>query len=133
LFATALAGAACAGDRADAERVVTAVDRYRRADNAAKPGLADAIRATPCGGADVCRARDACADSAEPTAKALRIKQQVETQLAAVERGELPKDSPEAAALPKRLDEAEGLLKEGFERLQACDAEVVALRRKYRL
>ena len=133
LLLAALLFPSCDADRAEAQHVVTTVDRYRRADNAAKPALADEIRAVPCRSADVCRARDACAASAEPTAKALRLKHEVETKLAAVERGDLPKESPEALALPKKLDDAEALLKEGFDHLQACDDEIVALRRAHRL
>jgi hypothetical protein len=124
---------ACDGDRPDAERVITAVDRYRRAENPEKPARADDLRATPCSAADVCRAKEACLASAEPTAKALRLKQEVEKTLGAVERGELPQDSPEARALPKKLDDAEAFLKDGFDHLTSCDAEIIALRRKHRL
>ncbi len=124
---------ACDADRGDAERVVSVVERYRRAENAEKPALADAIRATPCKAADVCQARDACAASAEPTGKALRLKHEVETKLAAVDRGDLPRESPEAQALPAKLDEAESLLKDGFDHLKPCDDAVLALRRNHHL
>jgi len=131
--ALAFLALACSDERVEAERVVTAVDRYRRADNAEKPTRADELRAVPCNAADVCRARDACVASAEPTSKALRLKHEVEKSLAAVERGELAKDSPEAIALPKKLDDAEAFLKEGFDHLKDCDDQIMALRRKHRL
>ncbi|HEY8075971.1 MAG TPA: hypothetical protein VIF62_17710 [Labilithrix sp.] len=133
IFAFLFVVVACDADRGEAERVISTVERYRRADNAEKPALADSIRAVPCSAADVCQARDACAASAEPTSKALRLKHEVEVKLAAVERGDLPRESPEAQALPAKLDEAESLLKEGFDHLQPCDDAILALRRKHRI
>jgi hypothetical protein len=126
--------AACdAGERRDAEGVVAAVERFRRAENADKPRAVEALRGARCSGADVCRARDACLASAEPTAKALRLKDEVEKSLKAVEQGTLAKDSPEARSLVAKLDEAEALLNEGHDRLGACDEQMSALKRKHRL
>lgn len=135
LLAATLAGAlGCDGEkRQEAERLVVAVERFRRADNPGKPAAVDALRGVPCSASDVCRARDACLASAEATAKALRLKSEVEQGLAALERGALAKDSPEAQALPEKLDDAESLLKEGFEALPKCEEEITALKRRYRL
>jgi hypothetical protein len=129
-----LATTACrAGARAEAERLAASVDRFRRAENVDKPTSLESLRAVPCSASDVCRARDACLASAEATVKALRLKQDVEDGLGLVERGELPRESLEAQALPEKLDEAEALLKEGFSLLPACDDKMIALRRTYRL
>jgi hypothetical protein len=125
--------AACDGNRGDAERVITAVDRYRRADNAEKPARADELEATPCNGSEICRAKDACLASAKPTAKALRLKADVEKTLAAIEKSEVARDSPEALGLSKKLDDAEAALKDGFDHLQSCDDQIIALRRKHHL
>lgn len=121
------------GERREAEQLVAAVDRYRRADNPGKPAAVDALRAVPCSAPDVCRARDACLASADATARALRLKSEVEQGLAAIERDAMPKDTPEAQALPAKLDEAEALLKEGFERLGPCDEQLMALKRRLRI
>jgi hypothetical protein len=43
----------------------------------------------------------------------------------------MPRDTPEARALPGKLDEAESLLNEGFAKLPACDAQLMALKRSY--
>jgi hypothetical protein len=51
----------------------------------------------------------------------------------ALERDAMAPDSPEARALPAKLDEAEALLKEGFAALPACDDRLMALRRAYQL
>jgi hypothetical protein len=122
-----------AGDRQEAAQVVEAVDRFRKADNAAKPSQVESLRAVKCTSADVCKARDACLASAEATAKALRLKSEVEQGLTAVEKGTLPRDSEAARALPAKLDEAEALLKEGFAALQPCDDQIMALKRKHQI
>ena len=113
--------------------MVEAMDRFRKADNAAKPGQVEALRAVKCSAADVCRARDACLASAEATSKALRLKSEVEQGLKAVEADAMPRDSAEAKALAGKLDEAESLLKEGFQALPPCDDQVMGLKRKYQL
>jgi hypothetical protein len=86
-----------------------------------------------CSAADVCKARDACLASAEATAKAMRLKSDVEQGLAAVEKDAMPRDSEPARALPGKLDEAEMLLKEGFSLLPACDEQIMDLKKRYRI
>ena len=105
-----------AGARQEAAQVVEAVDRFRKADNAGKPATVEALRAVKCTSADVCKARDACLASAEATAKALRLKSEVEQGLTAVEKGTLPRDSEAARALPAKLDEAESPPQGGLRR-----------------
>ena len=102
-----------AGARQEAAQVVEAVDRFRKAENPGKPAAVEALRAVKCSAADVCKARDACLASAEATAKAMRLKSEVEQGLSAIEKDATPRDSSEARALPAKLDEAEALLKEG--------------------
>jgi len=120
-------------ERAEAQRVVAAVDRFRQVQNPDKPAAADALRAVPCSAADVCKTRDTCLLTADATGRAIRLKSEVEKGLDALEKGTLAKDSAEAKALPKKLDEAESLLKEGLDKLQACDDQVMALKRKHRI
>ena len=122
-----------AGARQEAAQVVEAVDRFRKAENPAKPAAVEALRAVKCSAADVCKARDACLASAEATAKAMRLKSEVEQGLSAVEKDATPRDSVEARALPAKLDEAEALLKEGFSLLPACDDEIMVLKRRHRI
>ena len=134
LVALASMQTACStGARQEAAQVVEAVDRFRKADNAGKPATVEPLRAVKCTSADVCKARDACLASAEATAKALRIKSEVEQGLSAVEKGTLSRDSEAARALPAKLDEAEALLKEGFAALQPCDDQIMVLKRKYQI
>lgn len=120
-------------ERRDAETVLAAVRRFRTADNASTPAMVDALKATPCVAPDACKTRDDCVAVGEATAKALRLKAEVEKGIAAVEKGALAKDSPEAQELPKKLEEAETLLKQGHDGLATCDEQVQALKRKYRL
>ena len=133
-MALAVILSACtSGAKQEAAQVVEAVERFRKADNAAKPSTVETLRAVKCSAADVCRARDACLASAEATAKALRLKSEVEQGLSAIEKDAMPRDAPEARALPAKLDEAESLLKEGFTALPQCDDQVMALKRKYQI
>lgn len=122
-----------AGDKQEAAQVVSAMDRFRKAENRVKPSMVDSLRAAKCSVPDVCRTRDACLASAEATSKALRLKSDVEQGLSALEKGTLARDSAEANVLPAKLDEAESLLKEGFEALPACDDQIMALKRVYQL
>jgi len=120
-------------ERRDAESVLAAIGRFRTADNAAIPAAVDALKATPCTAPDACRTRDACLAAGEPTAKALRLKAEVERGLDALEKGTLAKDSPEAQDMPRKLEEAEELLNEGRAALAECDEQVRALKRKHRI
>jgi len=133
LLLASLHSACNAGVRQEAAQVVEAVDRFRKADNAGKPAQVESLRAVQCTSADVCKARDACLASAEATAKALRLKSEVEQGLTAVEKGSLARDSEAARALPAKLDEAEALLKEGFAALQPCDDQIMALKRRHQI
>lgn len=126
--------AACDGaEKREAEQLVFAMEHFRKADNAAKPSAVEGVRGVKCTAAEVCRARDACLASAEATVRALKIKSEVEQGLTAIEKGKLAKDSEEARQLPFKLDEAEGLLKEGFERLGPCDDQLMALKRRHHI
>lgn len=133
LACVALAIACDAGPRREAESVIVAVERFRQADNASRPAAADALRAVPCTATDVCQARDACLAFSEPTAKALRLKREVEEGLKALETGTLPKDSPAARALPEKLEQAESMLREGQSRMTGCDEQMQALKRRHRI
>ena len=119
--------------KAEADALVRTMERFRRAENRDKPEAIHEVRKTRCSAPDVCAARKECLAYAESTAQALKLKQEVELALVAVESGAMPKDSEEAKALPGKLDQAEKLLKEGFGHLQPCDDALMALRRTYRL
>jgi hypothetical protein len=127
----------CAGcdsaDRRDAQVVVSAIRRFRSADNPSTPAAVDALKATPCSAPDVCQAKDTCLVAGEATAKALRINSEVQQGLAALDKGTLVRESSEAQELPKKLDESRQLLKKGEEGLPSCDEQVQALKRKHRI
>lgn len=125
--------AACDGGASrEARTLAQAVERYRRADNSQKSAMVVAISDTSCSAADVCAAREVCLASATATVEALRIKGDVAASLADLESGRLAKDSPEAQRLPAKLGEAESLLRDGFQRLTACDEQILNLKRTYR-
>lgn len=120
-------------EKREAEQLVFAVERYRKAENPGKPAAVESLRATTCTAAEVCRARDACLASAEATVRALKLKSEVEQALNAISTDAMSKDSDYARMLPFKLDEAEGLLKEGFDRIQPCDDQMMSLKRKHRI
>lgn len=126
-----LAPACTGGARQEAAQVAEAMDRFRKADNAAKPSMVGTLRAVKCSATDVCQARDACLASAEATAKSLSLKSEVEQALVAIDAGSLSKESAEAKGLALKLDETSTLLDEGYKALPACDDQIMALKRKY--
>ena len=117
----------------EADSLVRAMERFRKAENRDKPDMIGVVKNTKCSAADVCAARTECLAYADATAQALRLKRDVELSLLVLEADAMSKESAEAKALPGKLDEAERLLKEGFGHLQPCDDQLMALRRTHRL
>jgi hypothetical protein len=122
-----LAGCESARDR-EAASLATAVERFRQADNLERPQRVEPVKAVACTAPEVCAAKAACLKGIEPTVKALALKAEVERGLADLKSGTLAPDSPEAAAMPKKLDEAEALLKEGKAAMDRCDQALGDLR-----
>ena len=125
--------AACSPAKREAASLVSAVDRYRRAENANKPALAGVLETVACTDREVCEARDACLATSRPTTKGLLLKHEVESALSDLHAGRLSADQAGARALPSKLDEAQRLLDEGHASLSACDAKLTSLRLKYGL
>jgi hypothetical protein len=112
----------------EAASLVNAVDAFRHAPGgSAKAQRAKAVSDVPCSDTKVCDAKQACVAAIEPTVRALALKDEVAARVADIEKGTLAKDSPEAQALPGKLDEAEKLLTDGRARMQACDAKLTDL------
>lgn len=137
VLACALASlAAVACDNAakrEASVLVTAVDRFRRSSPDANGSEAGAVDAVACTDAQVCDAKQACVAAVDPTARALALKAEVAARLVDLEALRLKPDSPEAEALPGKLDEASRLLREGHEKMADCERKVTDLRLTYRL
>jgi hypothetical protein len=121
--------AACSGPgKREAQTLVDAVDRYRRADDPSKEAYGKAVAAVACTDSRVCDAKVACVAAIEPTTHALALKDEVARLLVELEEKRLAPDAPEAAALPGKLDEAERLLKDGRAGMARCDARLTDLR-----
>lgn len=134
LVVCAIAGGmgACSTTHQEARSVIEGVDRFRRAENAQKPDLADALAKLVCTDAEVCATKDACVRSAAATARGLRLQREVEDSLARVKKGELAPSDPKATSLGTKLDEADKALEEGHQALAPCDEKLTRLRVKYR-
>ncbi len=126
-FASSLAACGNPGKR-EAATLSDAVDRYRRAADASKEAEGKAVAAVVCSDARVCEAKQACVAAIEPTTRALALKDEVARSLIELEQKRLAPDSPEAEALPGKLDEAERLLKDGRAGMARCDARLTDLR-----
>jgi hypothetical protein len=120
---------ACSGSgKREAAALTDAVDRYRRADDASKETQGKAVAAVACTDSRVCDAKQACVAAIEPTTRGLTLKDEVARLLVELEQKRLAPDSPEAGALPGKLDEAERLLKDGRAGMARCDARLTDLR-----
>lgn len=121
----------CTTTHQDARSVIEGVDRFRRAENAQKPELADALAKLPCADSEVCATKDACVSSAASTARGLRLQKEVEDTLAQVKKGTLPASDPKATSLGAKLDDADRALAQGNQALVDCDQKLTRLRVKY--
>lgn len=127
-----LLGACDSAARQSATVVVNAVIRFRTADLAGTPAAVEALRATPCT-EESCPTKQACLAAGDSIAQGLRIKGEVEQMIPKAERKELAPDSIEVLTMPSRLEQADALLKKGFDALPACDESMQGLKRKHRL
>jgi len=127
LVAALLAPGCTGAGKHEAASLVSAVDEFRHAPGPAKAQRGQAVVDLHCSDAKVCDAKQACVAAIEPTVRALALKDEVTARVADLEKGTLAKDSPEAQALPGKLDEAEKLLTDGRAKMQACDSRLTDL------
>ncbi len=124
-----LALLACSGSvKRETASLVAAVDRYERADDASKAAQAQEVAAVPCSAAAVCEAKRACLAAIGPTARALTLKDEVSARIDDLQAKRLAPDSPEAQALPGKLDLATKLLNEGRAKMSDCERKLADLR-----
>ena len=115
--------------RREATSLTDAVDRYRQASNGAgRQAEAQLVAAIACTDRRVCDAKQACLAAIEPTVRSLELKDEVTRRLEDLEQKRLDPTSPEARALPGKLDQAEELLKDGRAKMTVCDARLRDLR-----
>jgi hypothetical protein len=114
--------------RQQATSLAAAVDRYRHAsDGPSRQAQSEAVAAVACTDARVCDAKQACVAAIEPTTRALALKDEVTLRLGDMEKGRLDAGSPEAQALPAKLDEASRLLQDARGKMTTCDAKLAEL------
>jgi hypothetical protein len=118
--------AACnSAARTETQQLATAVERYRKAENAEKPSRVDAIKQSPCTDAEVCAARAVCVDSAEATAKGLTLTVQAGVLMKTVTKGD------DTAPIERMLDDAKKSNELGMKKLGECDEKLMELKRKH--
>jgi hypothetical protein len=124
--------AACAGSGKHETSVLSAaVDRYRRAAEPAKAAEAETVGRVSCTDEKVCAAKAACLAAIDPTTRALAIKDDVTRRLADLQENRITPASPQAQALPDKLDEATRLLSEGRAKMADCDKQLTDLEVSY--
>lgn len=128
-----LALAGCSSAKPEASVLATGVDLFHRASNEQRPSRADALRTIECHDAEVCAAKASCVEATAATAAALRLKQEAEAVLAAVEARTTSPDDPAVKALPAKLERASTLLTQGHDAMPACDKKILILRERYGL
>ncbi len=133
LVVLAALGAGCGRGKQEASSLVAAVERFHQAENVEKADRADRVAEVPCTAKDVCEAKALCVAATDPTARALRLKAEVEKGLGDLGAKRLSPGDEAAKALPGKLDEASRLLEEGHKALPGCDAKLLELRRGYGL
>jgi len=127
LLAVAAVGACGGTAKREARSLIAAVDRYRHAEAPAMASRADAVAAVACTDPAVCDAKRACLAAITPTTRAFALKDEVARGLGDIEQKRLSRDSPDARALPAKLDEAEALLREGRAKMTACEDKLAVL------
>lgn len=132
LLAVPLLSLACTGAaRSEAASLVHAVDAYRKAPPESKAERAKSVGDVACSDAKVCDAKQTCVAAIDATVRAIALKDEVAARVSDIEKGTLPADSPEARALPAKLDEAEHLLQDGRAKMATCDARLLDLHVEY--
>jgi hypothetical protein len=127
-----LAGAACtATGRRETAALEDAVDRFRHSQSQSRAELAQVVAGVPCTEASVCDAKTACLAGIEPTTRALLLKDEVASRIGDLEKKRLAVDSPEAQALPGKLEEATRLLEIGRTKMTDCERRLIDLRLRY--
>ena len=111
--------------RTETQQLVTAVDRFRKAENTQKPSQVDAIKRSPCTDAEVCAARATCVESAEATAKGLTLTAQAASLMKTVAKGD------DTTPIERMLDDAKQSNELGMKKLGECDDQLMALKRKH--
>jgi len=117
-------------ERAEASKVLHALDVVRAAPNEHKRRPADELASTPCSSPVVCGARDSCAEAYQHlvrgTEAALRVKSELD---------KLEKDPPggpdKMAELSNELDRADTEINGARDSLQRCEEAASLMRRTF--
>ncbi len=137
-LALALALAGCSSDegrRAEASRLLHAVDRLVAADRAEKGPPLRELEAQPCEDPAICRAKAACVAAFRPLEESARLQREVRAAMAAGsaagEGARLPPDR--ALELLEKTDRAEQAKRASEQQLDGCLQAAARLRTTLRL
>jgi predicted outer membrane protein len=128
-----LGASACGSGKREAASLVAAVDRYRRAPMESKAAPAALLEQVACSDSEVCAAKTACLQSAQPTVRGIRLKDEVNDTLDQLNQGRITREQAAELDLSRKLDDASRAIEDGRKNLAKCDAKVISLRIKYAL
>ncbi len=124
-----LATTACANPKKQqTQSLAMAVERFLRADNAARPAAAPAIVAVVATEPEVQTVKSSCIEATEATARALTLKSEVEQGLDDLQKGKITKAQASGRNLDEKLALAMGLLEKGKAKMPACEEQLMALK-----
>jgi hypothetical protein len=129
------------GQRAEAARVLHAVDRLVAADRGAKAPPLRELEAQPCADPTVCRAKAACVGAFQPLEESARLQREVRAAMAANASAPSPEAGAGGAKLPpdralelfEKTDRAERAKQASEQHMDACLQEAARLRTTLRL
>lgn len=130
LLAILSVGAAGCGNpkKRETQSLAQAVERFLRADNAARPAAAPGIVAVVATDPDVQAVKSACIEATEATSRALTLKSEVEMGLDDLQKGRITKAQASARNLDEKLALATGLLQTGKAKMPICESQLMALK-----
>lgn len=134
----ALAAGGCSSDdgrRAEAQRVLYAVDRLVAADRSEKGAPLRELEAQPCADPAICQAKTACVEAFRPLEESARLQREVRAEMAAgVASSQGARLPPERALeLLEKTERAEKAKQASERQLDGCLQEAARLRMTLRL
>jgi hypothetical protein len=112
----------------ETQSLAAAVERFLRADNAARPAAAPAIAAVAATDPEVQATKSVCIEASEATSRALTLKSEVEHGLDDLQKGKITKAQAVQRGLDEKLALAMGLLEKGKSKMPLCEDQLMALK-----
>jgi hypothetical protein len=118
-------------ERAEASKVLHALEVVRAAPNEHKRRPADELASTPCSSPIVCGARDNCAEAYQHLARGTEAALRVKSELDKLEKNPPKAADQKLAELSDELDRADTEINGARDSLQRCEDAAALMRRTF--